>query len=393
MSSFMHTFFDKDREFVLELLDTFDIEFDESAKTPALVDILNTQIAFMGLHSYLESVSLSVLQDVAIKENLTKKVVTSRDRLVEGLLTNKIPEKRVVSNGDDDMPTLKEIGSKKSIPKSDYWQMWQHYNLVDIVEYCKKNHIKSSGTKKEVIERILAWREADKENKKKFEVKEEVLARVAQRKKSLASEKKDTKKRSSSQKEKEKEKEKKKKKILESDDEEDDKEEEEEKEEVKEKVVKKTVEKVEPKEKVVKKAEKVEPKEKVVVVKKTEEVEEVEEVDEMEEDGVAEEDESKLISFDSVGEEEQFDIVAHPENFTLDTLIEVCKFHSLTVPDDVETRQDYIALINRTVLDLDNLDKYSLESLKDYVKETGLEVKGKGRQAIVDAILAAGDAS
>jgi len=414
MCSFLHAFFDKDREYVIDLLDTFEIEFDEAAKTKDLVDTLNTQVGNMGLHSYLESVPLDVLQDVAIKEKLTKKVVTSRDRIVEGLLTNKLPEKRVVATGEDDMPTLKEIGSKKSISKSDYWGMWQHYNLVNIVEYCKKNNIKSSGTKKEVIERIIEWREADKENKKKFEVKEEVLARVAARKSSLASEKKKQSKKSSEKKEK-----KEKKKILESDEEDEEEEEKEEvvkpkkevvkkvekeepkvvkknekKEEPKEKVVKKTEKKEEPKEKVVKKTEKKE--EPKVVVKENKKTSEVMEEDEEEDEEEVEEKEEKeekgLKSLDSVDEDEQVDVIKNPENYTLATLIKLCEFNTLTVPDSVKTREDYIKLINSTVLDLDNLDRYSLESLKAYVKETELEVTGKGRQAYVDAIIAAGEA-
>jgi len=339
---------------------------------------------------------LKVLQDVAIKEGLTKKPVASRDRIVEGLLTNKLPEKRVVAN-DDDPPTLKEIGKKKPISKSDFWQMWQHYNLSVIVEYCRENNIKASGTKKEVIERILAWREADKENRKKFEVKEEVLARVSNRKKSVASEKKENKKNVLKEKPVQKEK-----KLLESDDEDEEEEtvvksKETPKEKVKSEEAKgnsaskrsnKDVKNEEPKTEVKKTTKVEEPVRNSKGGKKTKVVVEDEESEEKEvEEG--EEKEEELESINSISEESQFDIIDNPEKYTRSTLIRLCKFNdAITVTDSVKTREDYINLINNTVLDLGKLEKYSLESLKAYAKDAKLEVQGKTKKAYCDAILA-----
>jgi len=46
----------------------------------------------------------------------------------------------------------------------EYQDEFQHYYLEELVEFAKKNGLKVSGTKKELIQRIIAWLEGDKEN-------------------------------------------------------------------------------------------------------------------------------------------------------------------------------------------------------------------------------------
>jgi hypothetical protein len=47
-----------------------------------------------------------------------------------------------------------------------YQDLFQWYPLPDLVEYCRENELKVSGTKPEVIKRILAFLDGDIENTK-----------------------------------------------------------------------------------------------------------------------------------------------------------------------------------------------------------------------------------
>ena len=62
-------------------------------------------------------------------------------------------------------PKRTKITKKKSIEKAtEYLELFQHYKASDLESWCKDNGLKTSGTKKVLCERILAYKDGDTEN-------------------------------------------------------------------------------------------------------------------------------------------------------------------------------------------------------------------------------------
>jgi len=333
--------FNDDLTFLKEIAAMFELSVDKKADSGAVIQLIVDFVNLQGTHAYLSSIPVHTLSEIAVDERIAKTNVQSADRLVAGIMSRKLPEAKQPAAPLPDMPSLKEIGKKKPIPKSDYWGMWQHYNLTQLLKYCRANDIKTTGTKHEVIERILAWREADKENKKQFMVSEVTKQRLAQRK-STTKKVKSTKQSSS-------------KKDLESDSSEED-----EPEPPKEKKKSSpSTEKSKPTEAPKKKEE---PKE-VVAPKNVPAPAESSKDDEGEE---AEEEEE---------DDEDMKIIDDPSKFSLTELRDFCKRQDLKVKG--KSKADIVTLINNTVLDMGKLDRYSRDALLEYCKEQDIAFKGE----------------
>jgi len=81
--------------------------------------------------------------------------------LIEAIITNEVIQKQEKKK----KKVQKVSKTKPDLVKGvEYQDVFQHYYLEELVEFAKKNGLKVSGTKKELIQRIIAWLEGDKEN-------------------------------------------------------------------------------------------------------------------------------------------------------------------------------------------------------------------------------------
>jgi len=126
-------------------------------------DKLVTQAAelinLVGFTSFLSKFDTPFLQHLMKEANL-KFDTDSKDRLVYALATHSNAKKKVSSKKDLVFSDIK-LPIEKGVSFQD---VYQHYFKQELVEWSKENGLKVSGKKKEVILRILAFLDGDKEN-------------------------------------------------------------------------------------------------------------------------------------------------------------------------------------------------------------------------------------
>jgi len=117
----------------------------------------------IGVENTLSSLNVSQLQTIASSLKLSvdsNSVSVYMDCIISGESYKKEKKKPV-------QPSAKKPDIKKGISKVD---LQQHYYRGDLAEYCKKNSLTASGSKKELINRIvdhLEGKPAKKEGAKK----------------------------------------------------------------------------------------------------------------------------------------------------------------------------------------------------------------------------------
>jgi len=140
-----------------------------------------------GLELFLQSFPDDVIRDISFQMKLETDplAIHSKSVLIECIMENKdAPEK---SGKKKEKIVFSK--SKKAIASGlTYQDIFQHYSVEELIEWCHDNEVKSSGSKKEIINRILLWLAGDKENTKAG------VRRISKRRKSVGGAKKVTKK-------------------------------------------------------------------------------------------------------------------------------------------------------------------------------------------------------
>ena len=118
------------------------------------------RFGFQVILNRLETPDLhDICRDMKLK-NHTK--TNNRKALIQAIVTQEnvsVPEPVV------QRMSLAKKPAKKAIDKcTEYEQLFQHYFLDQLVDWCRENGVKTSGSKKVVINRILAFLGGDKEN-------------------------------------------------------------------------------------------------------------------------------------------------------------------------------------------------------------------------------------
>jgi len=138
------------------------LELQPASSKAALVKQIADAADAEGLRLYLESFSEEVLRDVAFDMKLERDplALNSRQVLVECILHNhEIPEKEHVKEVIKVSKTKPEL--KKGVK---YQDVFQHYTVEELHDWAKKNGLKTTGNKPDLIKRILAFFDGDKEN-------------------------------------------------------------------------------------------------------------------------------------------------------------------------------------------------------------------------------------
>jgi len=119
------------------------------------------EFKLLGTKSLFGKASLDFLQE-ACRSMKLKSSHTSRDVLIDEIVlqTSIAPAKK-----DKKKSTTKASKTKQPIKSGvTYEDLFQHYYLEELQDYCRDNDLKISGTKRMVIKRILESLEEDKEN-------------------------------------------------------------------------------------------------------------------------------------------------------------------------------------------------------------------------------------
>jgi len=116
-----------------------------------------------GMELFLQSFAEDVLRDIVFEMKLEKDPLATHAKsvLIECIMENKeAPEKEKKKK-----EKIVFSKSKKEIKSGiTYQDIFQHYHVDELDEWCRDNGLKTTGTKKEIINRILAWLAGDKEN-------------------------------------------------------------------------------------------------------------------------------------------------------------------------------------------------------------------------------------
>eukprot|EP01117_Protostelium_nocturnum_P006109 TRINITY_DN2201_c0_g1_i3.p1 TRINITY_DN2201_c0_g1~~TRINITY_DN2201_c0_g1_i3.p1 ORF type:complete len:334 (+),score=144.22 TRINITY_DN2201_c0_g1_i3:107-1108(+) len=145
-----------DTPYLLKLLKEGNIKGETSSKSKVIAAMIHNK-------DIEQAKSVKKEVEFSKKKKEIKKGVTYQDIFQHYYLTELV--EYCEKNG------LPKSGTKKEIKKGvTYQDIFQHYYLTELVEYCEKNGLPKSGTKKELIKKILAsFNDEEKSSKKKAE--------------------------------------------------------------------------------------------------------------------------------------------------------------------------------------------------------------------------------
>jgi hypothetical protein len=177
-----------DAEGLVEIGEAFELELSEKTGVDKLASQLTNQIEYEAVSAFLESFPNDLLLDVAFDMKLSEASATAATgTVVEAILTN-----TDVKELKKPAPKKKSVKVSKTKPKIakgvTYDDLFQWYTVDEIRDFAKDNELLVSGSKKDLIKRILAWFEGDKENttkeglEKKKAAKKEANAKKAAKK-------------------------------------------------------------------------------------------------------------------------------------------------------------------------------------------------------------------
>ncbi|KAL6046082.1 U3 small nucleolar RNA-associated protein 4, putative (UTP4) [Balamuthia mandrillaris] len=159
------------------------LDLEVTSKKAELQASIAKALNHAALLAFFDSLSTNTLHELCFAQGLetATPVTSSRAALVQALLRNE----KVQKPKKKKQQPIQFSKKKKAIAKGITFQdIFQHYSKEEVVEYCKENNLVQSGKKKEVINRILAFLDGDKEN---AGIKTE---RVAKKKSTTAAKKK-----------------------------------------------------------------------------------------------------------------------------------------------------------------------------------------------------------
>lgn len=228
IADFLNEFMDEKRlKIFVETLG----EAPEGKDKKTLVEQATRLINFTGISTFLSTFDTHFLQELMSEMKLKCKT-DNKTTILEAIAMQTDARSEESSKDREDLTFSKEkLPIKKGIT---YQDIFQHYNVEELVDYCRENELKVSGKKPILINRILDFLDGDLENTTAINRSEK------KEKKDDKKEKKETKEKKSQKKEKKETKKKEEKKESESEESE---EEQESASEPEEKVEKKEVEK------------------------------------------------------------------------------------------------------------------------------------------------------
>jgi len=123
------------------------------------VQLASNLIIESGATAFISRFDVRFLQDLMEDMNL-KCSTTSKNKIVDAIIHRTSAKAEVVQK-EEIVFSEKKLTIAEGIT---YQDIFQHYYLEEIQDWCRANGLKVSGTKAVVIKRILAYFDGDKEN-------------------------------------------------------------------------------------------------------------------------------------------------------------------------------------------------------------------------------------
>eukprot|EP01087_Luapelamoeba_hula_P001602 TRINITY_DN1130_c0_g1_i1.p1 TRINITY_DN1130_c0_g1~~TRINITY_DN1130_c0_g1_i1.p1 ORF type:complete len:387 (+),score=138.90 TRINITY_DN1130_c0_g1_i1:109-1269(+) len=140
-----------------------DVDAEDEKKEGLLKDIVEV-VHSLALESYFGGFDVDLLQDVADDLKIQTHNSHNKRKLVEAISTRKDIDKAPKAKKQK----VDDGGKKKKAIKKGitYEEIFQHYYVTEVRDFCKDNGLKTSGKKAALIRRILAWLDGDDESTK-----------------------------------------------------------------------------------------------------------------------------------------------------------------------------------------------------------------------------------
>jgi len=139
-----------------------DLEVKAGDKKEDLVHTIGDAVRKVGLESYFESLEVDSLQDVADDLGLKTYRTNNKRKLVHCIVNKEdVPKEPKAKK-----PKLEFAKKKKPIEKgTTYEDVFQHYYVGEVRDWCREHGLKTSGKKGVLIRRALAYLEGDESAK------------------------------------------------------------------------------------------------------------------------------------------------------------------------------------------------------------------------------------
>lgn len=149
-----------------ELLEAIcsDLELENKGKKDDVIKNIASTIRDLGMQSFFSSFEIDSLHDICQDLKLKTHNSNNKRKLVESIVKQEDVEKEAPKKKK---AKVKVSSKKKDIKKGiTYDEIFQHYYVDEVRDYCKEHGLKTSGKKSDLIKRILAFLEGDEETTK-----------------------------------------------------------------------------------------------------------------------------------------------------------------------------------------------------------------------------------
>jgi len=146
-----------DEDLLKSISAAIDVEGD-SDKKEDLINAVTDAVRAFGLDSFFSSFEAEQLQDVAEDLKLKTGKTANKRKLVECIVNKKDAEKEPKAKKQRVEASKKKQEIEKGVT---YEDIFQHYYVTEVRQWCKDHGLKTSGKKGALIRRILAYLDGD----------------------------------------------------------------------------------------------------------------------------------------------------------------------------------------------------------------------------------------
>jgi len=140
-----------------------DLDVKSSDKKEDLVEEIGSAVRRVGMETYFSSFDVDQLQDVADDLGLKTGKTNNKRKLVECIVAKEDAPKEPKAK----KAKVEFSKKKKAIQKGvTYEDVFQHYYVGEVRDWCKEHGLKTSGKKGVLIKRVLAFLDGDEETTK-----------------------------------------------------------------------------------------------------------------------------------------------------------------------------------------------------------------------------------
>jgi len=142
------------------LIDALAISLPASAKKDEKIGQVSLAVDRIGMQMFFARMDLDMLQYLCEQMKIETHDRTNSAALIHAIIMQQNLPKKEKKISQKPKKTKK----KALVEGITYDEVFQHYYLDEIQDWCKENKLKTTGTKKVLIKRILAFFDGDKEN-------------------------------------------------------------------------------------------------------------------------------------------------------------------------------------------------------------------------------------